>query len=122
MFISKSYLLMVLNEDTGTSYSKGFESLGFAGSLLMDLFLQGKIALTQNFVEVVNSSSTGEDFLDPILEMINTSDEKRSLMSWIDKISQKFSYYYLYFDLLEQKGILKSEIEEIVNVVSSSIR
>ncbi|MHA2289168.1 MAG: GOLPH3/VPS74 family protein [Promethearchaeota archaeon] len=101
---------MVLNEEKGTSYAKGYESLGFAGGLLMDLFLQGKISFKETEVEIIDGSSTGDEFLDPILEIIKTSDKKRSLMNWIDKLSQKYDYYYLYFDLMEQQGILKSEI------------
>ena len=68
---------MVLNEQTGSSYSKGYESLGFAGGLLLDLFLQGKIALTEGYIEVINSTLTGDDFLNSILEIIKTSDKKQ---------------------------------------------
>jgi hypothetical protein len=102
---------MVLNEDKGISYSKGFESLGFAGSLLMDLSLQGKIKLTENNIEIIDSSSIGDELLDQILKIIDTSEKKRGLKNWIDRLSQNFEYYYLYFDLMEQQGILKSEID-----------
>lgn len=102
---------MVLNEQKGDCYSKGFESLGFAGALLMDLFLQGKITVTENNIEIINSSSTGDELLDQILEIIEKSEKKRSSMNWIDRLSQKYEYYYLYFDLMEQEGILKSEIK-----------
>ena len=98
IFISKSYLLIVLNEQKGVCDSKGFESLGFAGALLMDLFLQGKITLTENNVEIINSSSTGDKFLDQILEIIEKSEKKRSLTNWIDNLSKKYDYYYLYFE------------------------
>jgi hypothetical protein len=115
MFLSKSFLLLVLNEVRGVSYSKGFESLGFAGSLLMDLYLQGKITLTGSSIEVIESSSTGDKLLDQILKIIESSEKKRTLTNWIDRISQKYEYYYLYFDLMEQEGILKSEINPDLN-------
>ncbi len=105
---------MVLNEQKGIPYSKGFESLGFAGALLMDLFLQGKITLTKSSFEVIDSSSTGDELLDQMLEIIEKSEKKRNLMNWIDRLSQKFEYYYLYFDLMEQQGILKSEISPLL--------
>ena len=105
---------MVLNEQTGSSYSKGYESLGFAGGLLLDLFLQGKIALTEGYIEVINSTLTGDDFLNSILEIIKTSDKKHSLMNWIDRFSQKYDYHYLYFDLMEKEGVLKSEISPLL--------
>ncbi len=105
---------MVLDEQTGSSYSKGYESLGFAGGLLLDLFLQGKIALAGSNIEVIDSSATGDEFLDSILEIIKTSDEKRNLMNWIDRLSQKYAYYYLYFDLMEKEGLLKSEISPVL--------
>ncbi|NVM17985.1 MAG: GPP34 family phosphoprotein [Candidatus Lokiarchaeota archaeon] len=112
ILISKSYLLVVLNEQKGVCDSKGFESLGFAGALLMDLFLQGKINITEKSIEIINSSSTEDEFLDQILEIIGKSEKKRSLMKWIDELSKKYEYYYLYFDLMEQQGILKSEINQ----------
>ncbi|NVM46121.1 MAG: GPP34 family phosphoprotein [Candidatus Lokiarchaeota archaeon] len=105
---------MVLDEQTGSSYSKGYESLGFAGGLLLDLFLQGKIALTESNIEVIDPSATGDDFLDSILEIIKTSGKKRSLMNWIDLLSQKYAYYYLYFDLMEKEGLLKSEFSPLL--------
>ena len=105
---------MVLDEQTGSSYSKGYESLGFAGGLLLDLFLQGKIALAGSNIEVIDSSATGDEFLDSIFEIIKTSDEKRNLMNWIDRLSQKYAYYYLYFDLMEKEGLLKSEISPLL--------
>jgi len=108
--ISKSYLLMALNEEKGICYSRGFESLGFAGALLMDLYLQGKITTIKGIVEIADSSSTGDEILDQILEIIKNSEKNRSLMSWIDRISQKYDFYYLFFDLMERQGILKSDI------------
>lgn len=112
IIVSKSYLLMVLDEQKGGSYSRGFESLGFAGALLMDLFLQDRIMLTGSNVEIIDSKSTGNDFLDPILEIIANSEKKRSLINWIDRLSQKFTQdYNLYFDLMEKQGILKSEVK-----------
>ncbi|MFW9950267.1 MAG: GPP34 family phosphoprotein, partial [Candidatus Thorarchaeota archaeon] len=99
---------MVFDEKKGSCYSKGYESLGFAGALLMDLTLQGKITLAENSIEIVDSNSTGDELLDKILEEIKNSENKRSLMKWIDKISQKYSYSF--FDLMEHQGILKSEI------------
>jgi hypothetical protein len=106
---------MALNEEKGISYSKGFESLGFAGSLLMDLYLKGKITLAESKIEVIDSSSTGDQLLDQILKIIKISEKKRTLMNWIDRLSQKYEYYYLYFDLMEQEGILKSEINSELN-------
>jgi len=114
ILLAKSYLLMVLNEQKGICYSKGYESLGFAGGLLLDLFLQGKIALTEGYIEVINSTLTGDDFLNSILEILKTSDKKRSLMNWIDRFSQKYDYYYLYFDLMEKEGVLKSEVSPLL--------
>ena len=105
---------MVLDDQKGDCYSKGFESLGFAGALLMDLYLQDKITLIKSIIEVTDTSSTGDEFLDQILKIIETSEKKRSLMNWIDKLSQKYDYYYLYFDLMEQQGILRSEINPIL--------
>jgi len=114
ILLAKSYLLMVLNEQKGICYSKGYESLGFAGALLMDLHLQSKITLTKNSIEVIDSSSTGDELLDKMLEVIEKSEKNRSLMNCIDKLSQNFEYYYLYFDLMEQQGILKSEFSPLL--------
>lgn len=113
--ISRSYLLMVLNEQKGKRYIRGDLSLGFAGSLLMDLFLLGKITITNSTVEIINSSSTKNEYLDQILKILEISKRKRSLRMWVATLSQKYKhYYYLYFDLMEQQGIIKSEIRPIL--------
>jgi len=101
---------MVFDEKKESCYSKGYESLGFAGALLMDLILQGKITLAENSIEIVDSNSTGDELLDKLLEEMKISENKRSLMKWIDKISQKYTYSHSFFDLMEHQGILKSEI------------
>ncbi|MFX1447145.1 MAG: GPP34 family phosphoprotein [Promethearchaeota archaeon] len=106
---------MVLDEKKGTSYSKGYEHLGFAGALLMDLFLNDRISFTENRIEVIDLSSTGEELLDQILEDIKNSENKRSIMNWIDNLSQKDTYIYSFFDTMEQEGILKSENSSDLN-------
>lgn len=102
---------MVLNEKKGRRYIRGNLSLGFAGSVLMDLFLLGKIAFNKSTVEVVNSRSTGSEILDQILEILEISKRKRSLRSWIAELKYKYKHYcHLYFELMEQQGILRREI------------
>ena len=80
----------------------------------MDLFLQNKIILTKNKIEIIDSNSTGDEYLDQILSFIKNSKKQQYLMNLIRIISQKYTqYYYLYLDLMEQEGILKSEIRSV---------
>ena len=39
----------------------------------MDLFLQNKIILTKNKIEIIDSNSTGDEYLDQILSFIKNS-------------------------------------------------
>jgi len=111
ILISKSYLLMVLNEQKGKRYIRGDLSLGFAGSLLMDLFLLGKIALSKNTIEIINSRPTGNEYLNQVLEIIALAKRKQTLKVWVITLNRKYkNYYYLYSDLMEQQGILRREI------------
>lgn len=80
----------------------------------MDLFLQNKIVLIKNKIEIIDSNSTGDEYLDQILSFIKNSQKQQYLMHWIRIISQKYEqYYYLYLDFMEQEGILKSEIRSV---------
>lgn len=108
---------MVLDDQRGKHHHRGYESLGFAGALLMDLFLQGNIRLKRNSIEGIDDKQTGDMYLDQIFEFIKKSKFKRSLFRWIDKLSTYYKKYsYLYFENLENKGFLISKITSILKL------
>lgn len=101
---------MVLNERKGRRFLGWWQNFGFAGALLMDLFLLGKITNSTEEIEIINSRSTGNEILDQILKILETFKKKRGLWWWINKLSRKYKHYrYLNFDHMEQQGILRSE-------------
>ncbi len=75
MTVSRNYLLMILDEEKGKRYSKTeiAKDLGLAGAFLMDLYLQGKISIQKKRVKVIDSSKTGDEYLDEIFNIIKTS-------------------------------------------------
>jgi len=106
---------MVLNDKKGRRYIRGEPSLGFAGSVLMDLFFLGKIVFTKSTFEIINSRSTGSEILDQILEILVTSKIKRDLRIWIANLSLRYKHYYhLYFELMAQQGIIRKEFSRFL--------
>ena len=106
---------MVLDEQRGKRHSRGYESLGFAGALLLDLYLQGNITIRQKKVIIIDYKQTEDKYLDQILEILKNSKFERSIFRWIDKLSTYYKkYYYLYLENLEQQGFLSSKIRPIL--------
>jgi hypothetical protein len=106
---------MVLNEQAGKRHSRGYESLGFVGAILLDLFLKGNLTFERKKVLIIDNKPTGDEYLDRIFEVIKNTNFERILFRWIDKLSAHYKkYYFLYLENMEQKGFLSSRIRPVL--------
>lgn len=122
MTVLRNYLLMILDEEKGKRYLRVSveKDLGFAGAFLMDLYLQGQILIEKKKVKVVESSKTGDEYLDEIFEIIKTSKKIRKVTYWIVKLARKYkTYSQAYYKRLEQQGILNIEEKKILQIFST---
>lgn len=113
MLISESYLLVFLekwkHEDSITPGSS--ESICLAGAWIMDLILREKLLIEGKNLRVIDTNSTGDEYLDEILTIIKDSKKIRKLKRWVDLLSKRhnFQNYTLVLKRLESQGILKFE-------------
>jgi len=119
MLVSRNYLLMILDEEKGKVYSRASaaKDLGLIGAMMMDLYLRGKILIERKKIRIIDPTSTGDEYLDDILEILKRSKKIRKLNRWIDRISRRYkTYYYAFFKRLEKQEILKIEVKKTFKI------
>jgi hypothetical protein len=79
---------------------------GLVGAILFELHMKGRIRITSDKVEVINSKSTDDVVLDRVLNVIKSAKKSHNLRSWIQRI--------VYKKLLLRKTLLKQLIQKKV--------
>ncbi|MFW9988284.1 MAG: GPP34 family phosphoprotein [Candidatus Odinarchaeota archaeon] len=113
---------MILDEGKGKRYSRAStaKDLGLAGAFLMDLFLKGKILIEKKRIKVSDSSTTGDETLDEVFNIIKTSKKTRKVMNWIEQLARKHkAYSQAFYKRLEDQGILIIEEKKILEIFST---
>ncbi len=64
-------------------------SYALAGALILELILEEKISVYDDYVKVIDKSATGDLILDEYIKEIAESPKQRKIKSWIDKFGQK---------------------------------
>ena len=84
-------ILVMLSEETGyLDVSPGWQlSCIVAGALLADLALQGRIDTDMNSLYLVDHSPSGDELLDPLIEMIHDADKTYDTQYWIERTAVK---------------------------------
>ena len=63
-------------------------SYALAGSLILELILEERISISDDFVKVLDRSSTGDAILDEYIKKIHDSAKPKKIKNWIDKFGQ----------------------------------
>lgn len=118
MLICDNYLLLILDESKGSYYTRTamVKDLCLAGAVLMDLILRKKILIEKKKIIVIDVNRTGDKYLDEILRILNNSKKVRSLKSWIDILSRKYTLWHIILKRLENQGILKIKEKSFLKV------
>ena len=84
-----------------------------AGAVLMDLALQNRIDTDIHTLVVVDRSSTGHEFLDPILGRIGAEPEVRDARYWVKHVAETQAEWIQDQTLcrLTERGIIEPETE-----------
>ncbi len=113
MLICENYLLVSLenwkHQDSITPGAS--ESICLAGAWIMDLILREKLLIEGKKLRVIDTDSTGDEYIDEILTRIKDSKKIRKLKRWVDLLSRRhiFQNYTLALKRLESQSILKFE-------------
>ena len=120
MLISESYLLITLDETEGKHYVRQgiAKDECFAGAWIMDLIFRGKLAIERKKLKVIDTNSTGDEYLDDILNVLKGSKMIHKIRYWIRILSsqQKMKLYDLTLKRLESQGVLKFEKEPFLKI------
>ncbi|MFX1266835.1 MAG: GPP34 family phosphoprotein [Promethearchaeota archaeon] len=120
MLISESYLLITLDESKGKHYIRQgiAKDECFAGAWIMDLIFRGKLAIERKKLKVIDAKSTGDEYLDDILNVLKGSKMIHKIRYWIRILSsqQKMKLYDLTLKRLESQGVLKFEKEPFLKI------
>lgn len=113
MLISEIFLLVFIeSREYKNSITPGISgSICLAGAWIMDLILREKLLIEGKKLIVIDTNSTGDEFLDEIFTIIKDSKKIRKLKRWLDLLSRRYNFqnYTLAFKSLESQGILKFE-------------
>ena len=103
--------MMLLNEESG--YFEPVEewrmSCVLAGAVLMDLALQDRIDTDLESLNLLDTTPTGDELLDPILkELADTHEESKTVQYWVEKMAlQTQDLVQKSLERLAERGILE---------------
>lgn len=90
-------------------------SYAIAGALILELILEEKINISEDFVKVTNRDKTGDQVLDDHIQMIYESKKQRKIKNWIDRFGQKSEKIkQATLDKLIDQRILEKKEEKIL--------
>lgn len=118
--LAEELLLLGLDNQSGDILVSVSTSLpyGLAGAILLDLYLMERIEFANNSIIVKNSTDTGNEVLDEVLNLIKIKIENKGPKYWIRTINS--SVEDLSDRLIEglvKKGILKKEEKKILWII-----
>ena len=89
--LAEELILVMLSEETGyLDVSPGWQlSCVVSGALLADLALRGRIDTDMNSLYLVNHEPTGEELLDPLIELIHGAEKTYDTQYWIERTAGK---------------------------------
>lgn len=109
--IAEGLVLLSLKNETGEK-SGQFVEYGLAGSAIAELILRERLSLDkvkQKKLSVIESSPTGDAFLDLCLETLAKRGDGRSVKSAVSKLANKSKLFREQAQALVEKGVLHAD-------------
>lgn len=118
--LAEELLLLGLDDESGEIILSVSTALpyGIAGAILIDLHLKGRIELTDTSVKVIDSTVTGSEILDEVLNLVKIKAITESPKYWIRTINGSVEDLVdRLIDGLVIKGVLKKEEKKILWII-----
>ncbi|MDX9789548.1 MAG: GPP34 family phosphoprotein [Candidatus Kapaibacterium sp.] len=118
--LAEELLLLGLDDESGEIILSVSTALpyGIAGALLLELHLRNKIELSESVVNIIDESSTGDEILDEVMNLIKIKIEKEEPKYWIRTINGSIDDLIdRLIDGLVRKGVLKREEKRILWII-----
>ncbi|MFX0135280.1 MAG: GPP34 family phosphoprotein, partial [Candidatus Hodarchaeota archaeon] len=110
--VSDMYTLFNANKMAAVPYF-GPRRMGYglAGSALMDFALLEKVEIVGNRINIIDTSPTGDNFLDGVLSYVSQLENNKKIKYYIKNILKNGNYVFqLYTDHLESLNYMKLTI------------
>jgi hypothetical protein len=114
--VSESLLLLALHDEKGTvgwSTASGL-AYGLAGGLLLDLALQGRVAVDGERVSAVALAPSGDELLDEALARVLASGRPRDAKHWVNDFSGIRRLRDRLLQRLVDAGVLRREAHRVL--------
>lgn len=110
MKVMEMFMLAAVNTKTRGLYYGSYLSYGLSGIAIVELIRQGRLALEDEKLIVKDASTTRDDLLDEVLQVIDAKPAPHKLNSWITLLSYKVKKLNIrVMEKLEDNGILRIE-------------
>ena len=88
---AEEIMLLLLGDDDGKFAHLPTRQLNYclAGSVLMDLALEGRIDTDPNTLTPIDTAPTGDSILDPCLDEIREAPHQQDARFWLDRIAER---------------------------------
>lgn len=116
-YLAQDLVLLALNPETGKFRFSPYSALRYSlmGSVLLDLVLQGKLALENDLLMGAIASTTGDEFLDRCLNEVLASSRPRTVKFWITRWSRRYANFQaVVLQNLVDLGVLKQQEQLIL--------
>ena len=110
--IAEEFILLMLKDETGfvAPIPEWRMSCALVGAVLLDLSFKNRIDADLEALSVIDATPTGDDLLDPTLEMITADPESRTPRYWVERLALDLrDIDELVFGRLVQRGILEHD-------------
>ncbi|MFY9255006.1 MAG: GPP34 family phosphoprotein [Fuerstiella sp.] len=121
--LHQQVLLLALNDRTGT-FCHGLYLYSVAGAMVSELLLQRRIVRGEGKdgdVSVANMEATGDELLDELLQMIQSSKKPRSLSHWVRQTAGLKDLPHRVAHQLSEKGVVKEDKKKFLWVFTQRI-
>ncbi|MET9107610.1 GOLPH3/VPS74 family protein [Streptomyces zhihengii] len=115
--LAEEIMLLSLDDESGAAKDRASAAWAVAGGLVLDLALEGRVAVEGKRIAVTDPSSTGVPLLDGRLEAISTWSAKRSrptVVDWLAKDQGKAPDAVL--DSLTARGFVREERRAVLGL------
>ncbi|BDX04897.1 GOLPH3/VPS74 family protein [Planctobacterium marinum] len=111
--LSEKLLLLALHDEKGSVVMSASQALpyGLAGALLLELYLAGRIDISDKSIRLVDSSQTQDALLNEVLVLLTDSNQSQNAKYWLKQIHGKVKGIQarLAEQLVQKKVLAKEE-------------
>lgn len=116
-YLAQDLILLALDDQTGKIRSTASAALSYSlmGAVLLDLVLQGKLTIANDYLVVADDSATGDDFLDQCFNEVLTAPHARKVRFWVNHWRSKYSgFRKVVLQNLVELGVLTRQEQQVL--------